>query len=197
MWKVLCLGDIIDIMNERWVRRINVFWIIFWLIVFLGAAGLLIWVLSSGHRVDGEKVTETVKVESLSCESNEVPYPIFVFDDSTTRDLKILIRHEEGEVKSISLQYVLFYDDEEAATKSEAINHGAMNEAYSRDGLSPDSYSATYAGFADRLNFSIFVSEGDLDGLAKKYFMLDDLSSYEISKIKEKYDTMGLSCIEK
>lgn len=184
-------------MNERWIRRINMFWVFFWALLFLVVAGLLLWVLLSGNRVDNEKEPEMSKIESLNCESDEMLYPLFLFDDSKAKNLKILITYKNDEVKTVSLKYVLFYDDEEMVRKSEAINHGAMNEEFGRDRLVPDSYSATYASFVDKLNFSIFASEEDLNEVAKKYFMLDEVSSYEIAKVREKYDTIGLNCIEK
>ncbi|MBQ2695118.1 hypothetical protein IJG04_00555, partial [Candidatus Saccharibacteria bacterium] len=122
--------------------------------------------------------------EHLVCESKTTTYPLFSYDNSTSKSMKITATFRDDDLNSISLTYKLNYDDAEEIKKSEATNHGALNTTSQDEGLGPDAYEATYSKLKDGLQLSLYATGSEIDSRALKYFMLDSLTSTSYSQEK-------------
>ena len=102
----------------------------------------------------------------------------------------------EDELKSISLEYTLFYDSAEAIKASEAHNHAEMNFNFSRSGLSPDHYNAKYTVLSDSMRMNLYSVANKLDETAKLYFLIDGDGAFPTGKstLKKNYEMKGFIC---
>lgn len=183
-------------MNDKWVRRINGFWVFIWSLLFAGIAIVLIVVINSGQRTDSGSEAGKTEIKALKCTSSTFSYPFFTDTHPTHQDLAITIIHENDTAHSMFLQYILSYSSEEEAVNSEAINHAAMNIAFGKDKLEAGAYSASYATLGRQLKFSLYASGNDITSTAFKYFLLDYVSSNNIQQIRSEYAKIGLQCVE-
>lgn len=135
--------------------------------------------------------------ESLKCESVGFSYPFFSHDNARKRTTKINAVFGKDELKTISLIYVLNYDDVSEIESSEASNHIAMNESFYEDNLGPDSFDANYARLSDALKFTISADASKIyNGGGAKYFLLNDIEEtpYSIKNVKNTYQKKGFKC---
>ena len=172
--------------NKRWIA----FWIVALsvIIVFVG------WAAIGQHRSDTDEGPKTTHVKSLTCKSDDFLYPFFTFDSSDRRELKTIVTFMGDDVRSISLQQMLYYSNEELIAKSESENHATMNNSFSRDGMAVDALDATYAVLSSGMRFNIYGSFDKLSNNEMKYFLLDNLDGYDYNKIEEAYTDLGLNC---
>ena len=138
----------------------------------------------------------TKLIKHLTCESYTTSYPLFNYDGSDSKSIRINASFEDDRLSSISLIYKLGYSNTEEIDKSEATNHAALNMSYQNDGLASDSYSAKYSKFKDGIQLSLYVTSDDIDNKALKYFILDGLTSvaYNREEIERIYIGKGLKC---
>lgn len=134
--------------------------------------------------------------ESLTCTSNEVPYPLFEYDESTGKKMEITALFKDGDLDSISLVYKLDYEDEEKVKKSEAINHVALNNSFHDNGLEADALNATYSKLSDGMQLSLYAEGSNLNAKTLKYFLLKNMFNkpYSRDKITKTYTSQGLNC---
>ena len=132
----------------------------------------------------------------LICESTTTSYPLFNYDNSTGKSMKITATFEDDELNTISLIYKLNYNDAEEIKKSESVNHAALGVRSQDDGLGPDAYEAKYSKLKDGLQLSLYASKDDIDSRALEYFLLNDLIStpYNQEKVAKIYAKQGLKC---
>jgi len=145
--------------------------------------------ISSGH--DGTEVQER-----LACEAHTIAYPLFDYDNSDNKSIKINAVFVDDELNSISLIYKLYYGSSEEVNKSESVNHAALNIISQSEGLGPDVFEATYSKLRDGLQLSLYASKSEINDKTLKYFMLEDLDgiSYSREKIMDVYANKGLKC---
>lgn len=144
---------------------------------------------------EGRKISET-----LTCESNNVAYPIFAFNEADDKLLKINTVFEDESLSAISLMYKLDYSDQDTLSFSEARNRAAMNESFRNDGMKPDSLDAKYGIMSDGMQFSIYAKSSDINEKTLKYFMLDStIKTNQLSKEKlaKLYSNAELNCMIK
>lgn len=133
--------------------------------------------------------------ENLICESHITAYPLFSYDNSDSKTLKINVIFEADKIASISLIYKLNYNNEAETKKSESVNHGSLNTLSQNEGLGPDAFEAKYSKLSDGLQLSLFASGEEITTKALKYFMLEGLTpSYTKEGVKEIYASQGLNC---
>ena len=137
------------------------------------------------------------KREALTCESDLMVYPLFKFDESIGKSLKINVIFGEGGLGSISLLYKLDYTNIQDARFSEAYNHAEMNKTFSKDGLGVDALGVKYGVLSDGLQFSIYSKGDEISNKILKYFMLDDVGDIKNltrEKMTKVYNNIGLNC---
>lgn len=177
-------------------KKSNTWFIIVGILLILIAVIYLILFFLKGETVITGNYEGTEAQEHLICESNDTTYPLFNYDDSNSKSMKINTIFKNDELSSISLTYKLGYNSVEEIRQSEAFNHATLNTISQNEGLGPDAYNATYSKLKDGLQLSLYATSSDIDDKALKYFMLEDLNSkpYNQNEIINTYTKQGLKC---
>ena len=155
---------------------------------------LVILFLLNGSVTKGDSSRTDIETESLSCESGDVEYPFFSFDESNKKSLKINMIFGEKRLDSLSLVYRLYYDDSDKISGSVAVNHADMNKSFNEDGLPVDVFGATYATLDDSMQMTLNASRKQINGATAKYFLLDEVTNYSKDNLKEHYESKGFKC---
>ena len=163
-------------------------------LLFVVAIVLIVLYLLSGKTTIGNNVRTDVVAESLSCESDEIQYPFFSYDESDRKNTKINILFDEKKIDSLSFVYRLYYGDNERIVTSEAVNHANMNEAFEKDSLPPDSFDAVYAVLNDSMQMTLNATKKQIDGVSSKYFLLEGANNYSKESLKNYYESKGFKC---
>ena len=142
------------------------------------AVVLVILFLLNGSTTISDTTKTDIVTSSLSCEASDVDYPIFSYNESDKKDLKINMVFGEKKLDTLSLIYRMYFSDENKIESSEATNRASMNESFNKDGMSPDSFGATYAVLNDSFQMTLNAEKRQIDGLSSKYFLLDEASNY-------------------
>lgn len=181
--------------NDKKHRR-NTWLVIASIVLVCIAVVCLVLFLTQGQTTVTGNYDGTDTQEKIVCESKITAYPLFTYDSSNGKSMKITGTFQDKELKTISLTYKLNYDDTEQVKQSEAANHGALNTLSQNEGLGPDAYEATYSKLKDGLQLSLYASGSEIDNRALKYFMLEDLTSkpYTMDQIAKVYANKGLNC---
>lgn len=161
---------------------------------------VLLPILLNGNTtiVGGFDTSKTL--DTLVCSSEVTAYPIFDFDYSASKSLRINIVFDEDSIDSISLMYKLNYADAETMTKSGAHNHAAMNLSFYDVGMKTDDLNAKYSFVDNSFQMSIYAKKNELTQKSLKYFLLDDLYDITIldkDTIANTYNNKGLGCVVK
>ena len=175
-------------------ERSNRIWVLIGSVVSLAVAVVLISSLMSAKRSDSGEVIGEIKMDSITCESDKVAYPFFEYDDSVSKLLKVTAMSDGDNLHSVSLQYILYYNDEESILRSEGGNHAAMNMGFYERGLGSDAINATYSRLSNGLRFGLYQTGGDLSETEKEYFFLDGLMKYDVDTLSALYNGMGMNC---
>lgn len=163
-------------------------------LVIVAVVLLLAFFLRGQTTVSGENpdVKSTI---SLNCVSDDYKYDFFPYDNSDNKNLKIDIIFENEKVSSASLVYMLYYQNVESITESDAENHASMNINFSKDGLEADALNANFSKLSDGLKMSLYANIEDINDVTSKYFLLDYFDKgYTIKNIQRIYESKGLIC---
>ena len=166
------------------------------ILIFVIIIIIIINALNGKTTITGE-YEGTKKLETLVCESDQVDYSIFNYDNSDSKSLKVNAVFENEKLSSISLYYKLNYPNNEMAKKSESVNHAAMNLSFYDDDMKTDDLNAKYSFIDNNFQMSIYARESDFNEKSLRYFMLYNI--YEVKNLtKEKmakiYNNAGLDC---
>lgn len=178
---------------ERGIR-FNKFWIFVWGIFFMIVIIIAVTALfSQKQTTTGSNPGETA-VKSLTCESDSYYYPFFKYDNSTKKHFKIVATFSDQAFRTISLQQMLYYNDEEETKNSEALNHAAMNISFSERGMDADALGANYAMLKEGLRFSLYGEYEHMKTNEVDYFLLGESNSYDYEYLKSTYEGLGMKC---
>jgi hypothetical protein len=169
-------------------------------IVIIGTS-ICLGIIAVIFLMNGKAETSTapianVKTTALRCESDNYSYPFFKYDNSNRKELALNLVFNENAVQTISLNYQLYYNNENSVTASEASNHAAMNISFEANGLGADTFNATYSKFKDRLKFSLYTQK--IDYKSEKYFLIENTDDTghpdSLESYKNYYSGMGFNC---
>lgn len=137
---------------------------------------------------------------SLICSSEAIKYPFFINDNPDSTNLKLNLIFFDNKLKSMAVEYNLYYSSLEDASKSEAKNHATMNISFSEDSLPADAFSATYSITDSQLRLNLFTEVVDsLSDKEMKYFMINSKNTYTIpatiEDFRRTYKNIGFDCI--
>lgn len=169
-------------------------WVIFWSIVFAIAAVVIIVSIFSQVRFDTGGEAKVTEIRALVCKSDDYFYPLLSYDESISKEFKIITTFAGDEVRSMSLQQMLYYDNNEQITMSEAENHAEMNKQFGQDGLPADALDASFAMIDNGLRVGLYSTYDRLGANSMKYFLLKETRDYDYSSIKDYYTELGLKC---
>ena len=169
-------------------------WIVFWIVAFAVASIIItVSIFSQKREDDNEGATITV-IKAVTCKSDDYFYPLFSHDEATKKELRIIVTFNGDDVRSLSLQQMLYYDDKDLAVKSEAENHAAINGHFGEDGMEADALGASFAVMGEGVRYGIYATYDELGMKGKKYFLLDKAKDYDFNSIKDAYTGLGLEC---
>lgn len=157
---------------------------------------LMVWFLVRGQTSVSISNPEDIAVQSLNCTLSGVKYPMATYDGSVDKKITINAVFENSKIDSISLVYLLNYDDPSLPKKSETVNHAKMNEAFSESGIRGDTLSANYSYDTEYFRLSLYARGGAYGYNTARFFMLDAALS-SMDEIKANYEKQGFSCVEK
>lgn len=175
-----------------------------YLFIFAGAfliaiaIALIIIFFTQDHTVTSGGFPAPVTSGSLVCESTSISYPPIGEDSSTSKSLKISAITSDNKLSSVSLIYTLNFPDSAKAESARSLGHAAMNNAFAKDNLEPDSFSAAYSVIKSSAKFSFYSTIKDLTPATRHFFLLDGITdnSYSVSAAKKVFLAKGLKCTE-
>lgn len=182
--------------NSENKRRINTCLVVTSIILICVAVVCLILFFTQGKTTVTGGYDGTAVQERLICESHITGYPLFTYDNSSSKVMKVTGTFQDDKLQSIALTYKLSYDSSDEIKKSESVNHGALGTLMQDEGLGVDAFQATYSKLKDGLQLSLYASGSEINDKALKYFMLEDLTSgsYSKDRITKIYASKGLDC---
>ena len=169
------------------------------IIAGLGAVVAILLYLMHGNTVTTNDEMAPISNDALSCTSDKISYPIFTYDSSDRKELKVDLIFAGDKLRTIALSYTLYYGDENSITVSEAINHADMNLSFYSSGLGSDALNAKYSKLSDALRFGLYAHDSDMNRVTARYFMVkvgdhDDLPD-TIMEYRRNYEEQGLACV--
>lgn len=178
---------------EKGVKS-NKRWVVFWCAVLVVVLVIVCVAFSSQRRVTTGENPETTHVDALTCRSEDYLYPFLAYDESDSKEFRIVVTFNGDKFRSVSLQQNLYYSSEEEITKSETENHAAMNESFMRDGLIADAVNATYAKLQEGMRFGLYGVYEQMKSKEMKYLLIDGARGYSYDALKQQYEEIGLKC---
>lgn len=176
--------------------KTNIILIVF-IVVLAGIIFTLIY-LMHGSTITNDNDTASIKTNALNCESNTTDYPIFAYDNSSSKKVKINLIFSENALKTVAMDYLLSYNNESEIIASEAHNHAAMNLNFYANGLNSDEFSAKYTKLVNGMRMNLYAKGTDINKTTAKYFLieLDDNENVpeNLSGYKMNYEKQGFNC---
>lgn len=166
--------------------------------LILTAVVLVLWFLLRGETTVTGGWTESVETVALSCEGNDVNYPIF--SSETKGSVKINAIFGDDKIDTISLIWRAQYENDQARVEGQVKASRAMEEAFVAVGMAIDSLDAVYSGLDDDVfQMSLYGKHKDLDNRTYKFFMLSELTNgeYSLDMVKRVYKNKSLNCVVK
>ncbi|MBQ2695537.1 hypothetical protein IJG04_02790 [Candidatus Saccharibacteria bacterium] len=182
--------------NIKRKLKVNRILVLVWGLFFGLMAIILTISLLSQEKVTTGSNTDAVYVKSLTCSTSDYLYPFFTLDESNNKELKIITIFEKDKLKTISLQQILYYDNDESIIRGETENHVAVDLAFADDGLESGSFGMNFARLHDGFRFGLYGTSEQEQTLLKKYFLLDDLNDLSPNEIKQNYEKLMMNCVE-
>ena len=162
------------------------------------AVFLLIWFLLNGEKTVTGGYPGAEKVVALSCLKQNETHPVLKDQDDKTevKDLRIDAIFSGQELNSIALMYMLYYNNAEQINVNEPKLHIALNNAFSKDDLSPDAFSANYNKLPEGLKITFYATRSEVTENAAKYFLLDfaKRNPLTLDSMKKNYEEKDFVC---
>ena len=159
----------------------------------------IIVILMRGETKTSGQNPADIDGRALTCESTAINYPIATYDNSVSKNLKIVTNFQNDKPDAISLVYELYYDNTQQITASEAVNHANMNTSFGKDGLEADAFDAHYSKMENSMKMNLYAKASEIKPIATKYFMIDAHDTDElpntIQKYQHNYEKQGFTCI--
>lgn len=159
---------------------------------------LVIIFLLRGEVSVSKPETDTYAASAIACDGEGIAYPFFAYDSSTSKDIKVNMVFRDDELETISLTYKIYYDSENVIDQSATDNSIAMKRHFNQDGLGMDALGMKFSRLTDATQMTLYTGAGVLNGIAKKYFLIDDdMANYDKNSLYELYVKKGLKCESK
>lgn len=151
-----------------------------------------------------DKVTTTgtysgkTSADSINCKNTGDGYPFFAYDNSYKKTTEVTVIFEDNTLSSISLIYTLYYSDASEVSRSESLNHAALNTSAGKINQGPEIFNAHYSTSSENLQLTLSASNKDITESNAKYLLLDESSIKEYNKetIQKNYQNKGFTCTE-
>lgn len=162
------------------------------ILVLVAFVLILSFFMRGETKVDGNWAVE--QTSFLTCEIVGTGYPFFEYDNSYKKTIKINSTFNNDDIKTISLMYILEYNNEKNIIDSENLNHVAMNNNFAKDDLGFDALGLKFSKFSNGLQMSLFVNADQINNKTTKYFILDEVGFISPENMQKIYEIQGFIC---
>lgn len=183
------------------IQKTNVIAIVIGVTVLVMVA-ILLWISTTSvekrtvaEGEDGKTSTKIEKIDAVTCESDTMSYPFFEFDNAVRKNLKIVVSLDERGVRTVDLQYALYYNEPEMIVKSEAANHAAMNNQFYESGLGSDAVGATYSILNDSLQLNLHQTGDKMTAAEGEFLLINGILEYNQANVMRHFEELGMSCV--
>lgn len=157
---------------------------------------IVIIILGRGRTTVTGKYPEDYKSRSLSCNVDNMMYPVFTYDyaDKKTMEVKIIFGNEGPE--SFYLRQILYYHTKENIAGGEAHNIAALYKSFYADGMNDGALGSKFAKLDDSVQFTLFAPKKEMSQVKYKYFLLDRSAETMtgVEEYKNAYEKQGFVC---
>lgn len=137
-------------------------------------------------------------VYSLACESDKVVYPFSAKDGAERRNLKIKAIFENDKLRTISLVYKVYSDDDSEIQRIGVDNRVVVNQFFAEDNLPADALGVTFSSLNDSAQISFYANANEVNSSSARYFLLDGMNgAYKRNAVARRYNEKGLDCVTK
>ena len=159
---------------------------------------LLVVFFTHGEVVITGSYPEVESTDSITCTTDGLVYPIFVDNKSNEQTTRIIAIFSDGQLKSISLEYTLSYQNEADALSSEPVMHAAMNKSFSNHDLPAEALNVRYSVMQSNMRMSLNANSDKINNNTAVYFLLDEIldNNYNKTSIKRLYAGKGFRCTD-
>lgn len=138
---------------------------------------------------------EPIHNTTLICTSDQNDYPFFTFDRSLEKKTTVAMVFENEKISSVSLKYIMHYDDNQTATKSSDENRVAMHKSFGQSGLAPDALNISYLVQSDDFITTLYTEKNNLNTNAEKYFLINDVPlTAESAQYERSFKNKNFDC---
>ena len=173
-----------------------------WILILIGvilvatAAVLSVLSLLNGSTTTTNTGANIETTKSITCESNDIPYPPAAKINPPNQSIKINATFDNNKLDTISLTYRIKYPDESTAKQSTTNLHIAINQNFQEDSLGTDALNAKYSTIENTTQLSLYAKSKSITGMSAKYFLLDTTSDiFKQDHLTKIYSDKGLNCI--
>ena len=173
------------------------------IIVTIGIICLVVIILLNlmhGNTTVTNQAIGPISNDLLSCTSNEIIYPFFANNGTDAQTAKVDLIFANDKLKTISLNYTLYYNDTEAVNANEAINHAEMNLNFYKNNLNTDTLNAKYTKIDNSLRFNLYANSSDISRVTVKYFFIrltdNEPLPNTLAEYQSNYESQGMTCIK-
>lgn len=164
----------------------------------LAACIVSVIILMQGETKTSGQNPANVEGKTLVCESTGISYPITTYDNSTNKDLRIILNSYNNKIDTIYLAYELFYNNSQQIVASEAINHADMNTSFGKNSLGADAFNAHYSKMENSMKMTLYAKADEINPITAKYFMINARDTEEIpnniQEYQNNYEQQGFAC---
>lgn len=179
-----------NIYLSRWILVCGI------ILIIVSIISLVLFFLEGETAIDNGS-EDIVKSESLSCINEGTSYPFFTYDETVQKNAKVNAIFQGDKLDSLSLIYVLSYDDTKKVNSSININQTTMNKLFVEDGLAFDSLGLYFSKTSNNgVQFGLFTRADEINDISAKYFLLDtDEKRLAREELMQNYISKGFNCV--
>lgn len=163
------------------------------IILIIIAVAAIVGFLLQGQTTVSGNFPENKTSKTLSCEIDNLPYPIFDSNSSISSHTKINAIFDDDRISSISLTNSMIYSSIERAKVESENHHGNMNISFGP--LGADALSARYTTDDVEAQMSLYANANDLNASTYRYFLING-NPTSSSDYMQNYTTQGFNCTE-
>lgn len=169
------------------------------LLIVVAVVLLLILFLLQGKTTTTDSQNGIESLKTVTCEAEGLDYPFFAYGNADKEETVVkAIFDSNDKLSMLALTQTLYYGDSEMMQRSETENNGAMDVAFSQNGLEMGALDAKYSKILGAFKMSIYADKGKINGRSLKFFLLDELNYSDNSsqqKVSQIYADKGLKCL--
>ena len=165
------------------------------ILAIIAAVVLVLMILTQGSTKTSGGFPEPEETESITCTKGGEVLSLFDTKNATSLGTKVTATFEKGKMKTISVNYSMKYDSEEAKKDSINTNHVKINLATQEEGLGYDIFNLRTTSVGNELDMRMYTEAEKITNVSAKYLMLEQAAgNYSMSSVKSNYVSQEFKC---